>query len=314
MEIMIPSNDFDFNSARSTPCATAPSTPKRFGEYYFSAPPSPGHLWELYRDCDDFFVDNTKSCSDVPIKWEERTKPASRKQEREKTIFDDDFVFDVGREFEKMTLPAEELFDGGKIRPLKPPTKVEPRKREDRFEINSSNNSASNMDKRPEQERGRERTVSLSLSSSRRGLRSLSPYRVSKYPWEEEEEEEIQLKRNKEQPLLPSKPQLTTTSSSLSSKSGSRKWRLKDFFLFRSASEGRASNKDPLRKYTALFKKNEEKKISSGRMSEGGSVSKRRVPVSAHELHYTKNRAISESLKKKTPLPYKQGIWGRWFL
>jgi len=35
--------------------------------------------------------------------------------------------------------------------------------------------------------------------------------------------------------------------------SGSRKWRLKDLFLFRSASEGRASGgKDPLLKYSML--------------------------------------------------------------
>lgn len=291
MEIMIPNHEFDFNS---TPYATAPSTPKRFGECYFSAPPSPGHLSSFYQDFDDFYIDDTKSCSDIPIAWEEepKTKPKSPKfkKEKTKTIFDDDFAFNVSGEFEKKILPAEELFDGGKIRSLKPPIKVE----------NQSNS----------QERGRERNISPLPSSSSRRTRSVSPYRVSKYPWEEEEEE-IQ---NKKQLILPSKAELASTSSSITSKSGSRKWRLKDFFLFRSASEGRASDKDPIRKYTALFKKNDEKKISSNRMNEGGSLSKRRVPISAHEVHYTKNRAISEDLKKKTSLPFKHGILGRWFV
>ncbi|KAJ6685925.1 hypothetical protein OIU79_015853 [Salix purpurea] len=36
-----------------------------------------------------------------------------------------------------------------------------------------------------------------------------------------------------------------------------------------------------------------------------------KVPVSAHELHYTANKAVSENLKKKTFLPYKQGFFGR---
>ncbi|KAJ9552647.1 hypothetical protein OSB04_016692 [Centaurea solstitialis] len=39
-------------------------------------------------------------------------------------------------------------------------------------------------------------------------------------------------------------------------------------------------------------------------------VGKRRVARSAHELHYTTNRAQAEELRKKTYLPYKQGLLG----
>ena len=101
--------------------------------------------------------------------------------------------------------------------------------------------------------------------------------------------------------------------STISFTKGYRKWRFKDFLLFRSASEGRGSDKDHLRKYRMLSKTTvyEDVGNSSFRSVENsGSVSKRRKPVSAHELHYTLNRAASEELKRKTMLPYKQGLLG----
>ncbi|GAB4855639.1 hypothetical protein Ancab_024260 [Ancistrocladus abbreviatus] len=39
-------------------------------------------------------------------------------------------------------------------------------------------------------------------------------------------------------------------------------------------------------------------------------VGKRRVPPSPHELHYTANRARAEEMRKKTYLPYRQGLLG----
>ena len=335
MEVVIPTMDFDFNSARASPCSTTPSTPKRFGEYYFSAPTSPTQLSEIYRDFDDFFVAN--SSSSIPFDWEE--KPGTPKSPKSNAKFEDDFAFDFSEEWEKSTIPAEELFDGGKIRPLKPPPVLQ----RSRFGVSEAPKSSIASPKSPisqirgalsprkkksspksqienthqRTERGRERVNSLSSSSSRRGTRSLSPYRVSTYPWEEEQNPPQQRTIHTNQPnsIIP-KPSLSSTTSSLSSssKSGSKKWRLKDFFLFRSASEGRAADKDPLKKYSALFRKHEDVKCSSFRSIDGsnsGSSSKRKGQVSAHELHYTVNRAVSEDLKKKTFLPYKQGILGR---
>ncbi|CAJ1976086.1 unnamed protein product [Sphenostylis stenocarpa] len=46
----------------------------------------------------------------------------------------------------------------------------------------------------------------------------------------------------------------------------------------------------------------------SGKPTNG--VGKRRVPPSPHELHYKANRAQSEELRKKTFLPYRQGLLG----
>lgn len=50
------------------------------------------------------------------------------------------------------------------------------------------------------------------------------------------------------------------------------------------------------------------KKLGPGKPANG--VSKRRVPPSPHELHYTAKRAQAEEMKKKTFLPYRQGLLG----
>ncbi|XVE55943.1 hypothetical protein DITRI_Ditri03aG0197800 [Diplodiscus trichospermus] len=250
----------------------------------------------------------------------------------------DGFAFDFSEVLEKTSLSAEELFDGGKIKPLKPPPRLQvnqynqksppalssprsprsplisqgkkiireafsPRKKKDRdpfaTAIESSRNST-------QHERGRETLK----NSSRRATRSLSPYRVSGFPWEEEEgkQQEQHETTSSKQSSLNSKPSFPSTSS----KGSSRKWRLRDFLLFRSASEGRATDKDPIiRKYSSFFKKPEENKNSSFRSTDSSGSSGPRRKVSAHELHYTKNKAVSENMKKKTFLPYKQGILGR---
>ncbi|XP_057466528.1 uncharacterized protein LOC130755964 [Actinidia eriantha] len=76
-----------------------------------------------------------------------------------------------------------------------------------------------------------------------------------------------------------------------------------------SSSKGKASNSDG---GTTDKKVAKSKKQSSatgvGRPS--NVVGKRRVPASAHELHYKANRAHAEEMRKKTFLPYRQGLLG----
>lgn len=284
--------DFEFSNAISSPGFTAPSSPARIGDYYFSAPTSPRHVSQFYAEFDEFLTNNSMD-SDVRRNSVSLAVP-----------FEEDFAFDVSQEMDTASLTADVLFDGGKIKPQELQKSAEVLREEGEI-------------------RGRERSVS-SLPSSRsrhRVTRSLSPLRVSEYPWEEELKYQQQQKQKNDQQnskQSSSKPNLTSSVSALSSTSlkGHRKWKLKDFFLFRSASEGRATDKaDPLKKYASLFKKQEDVKSSSFRTihndSVHGSKRKGKGPISAHELHYTINRAVSEDLKKKTFLPYKQGILGR---
>jgi hypothetical protein len=132
-----------------------------------------------------------------------------------------------------------------------------------------------------------------------------------------------------------------SASSSRSSSAGrsSKRWVfLKDFL--RSKSEGRSNNKfwstisfSPIKdkksnsnnqnlqpQMTKEKSCNSQRNGSSSSSSHGWSkkmtgkpmngVGKRRVPASPHELHYKANRAQAEELRKKTFLPYRQGLLG----
>ncbi|KAJ1396953.1 hypothetical protein SESBI_32212 [Sesbania bispinosa] len=281
-------DNFDFLSsgAMTSPYLSAPSSPKRFGEYYLSAPTSPSRISQLYSEFEYFssIDDDNDSIPSSTI------QPPTN---------DDDggFAFFVTRESDKPSRSAEELFDGGKIKPLKAEgDEIENRTKQSVLQEN----------------RGRERerataTVLSSSNSGRRVARSHSPYRKSQYKWELEE----QPRSNKEESTLTlsSNSGASLSSTSSSSSKGSRRWSLKDFLLFRSASEGRGSSKDPLKKYSvAAYKKSDEVKASSFRSSDGP---RRKGGVSAHELHYAMKKAESQDMKKRTFLPYKQGILGR---
>lgn len=269
-----PSN-FDFNSARISPYLSAPSSPKRFGEYhYLSAPTSPSRFFSEF---------------DSSYDWEPKIEGG------------EGFAFSVNGESENPSRSAEELFDGGKIKPLlsesaKSPllSGPQPKKSSAIAQGKKAIREAFGAKKKKEEDliseerRGRDRSVGSS-NSGRRVTRSLSPYRISDYTWEEEQNQ---------------------TQSNKEDSKGSRKWSLRDFLLFRSASEGRGSSKDPLRKFPSLYRKPAEFKSSIPGPGPGPRP-RRKEPLSAHELHYARKKAESQDLKKRTFLPYKQGILGR---
>ncbi|CAI9267006.1 unnamed protein product [Lactuca saligna] len=260
--------DFGFNSS-SDGCG-----------YYTSAPSSPtnNRLTDVYCEFDELLIAagaNRSSClAAVPFAWEE--KPGVPKTSN--NLFEDEFSFDVSCHFGRDSVPAEDLFHGGVIKTVDPQTRLQ--------------------EKKEERERGRERGSSYSrLPSSRsRRTRSLSPLGSS------DQRREQQLRDTYMMPPISSSSSIP---SGFSSENGSRKWSFMDLFLFRSASEGRAMDRDPMKKYSAIFRKHDQDIRNSG------SVSKRKGRVSAHEHHYTVNRAVSNDMKKKTYLPYKQGILGR---
>ncbi|KAK7351666.1 hypothetical protein VNO77_11269 [Canavalia gladiata] len=288
---------FDFNHARISPYLSAPSSPKRFGEcYYLSAPASPSRF---YTQLDYFSIPNSPFEAGIP---------------RDTQIEDDDdFAFFVNGQAENPSRSAEELFDDGKIKPIKeeelfesskspllPRARPQPKIGEGKKPIEETVEEGLSGERR-----GRNRSVSSS-NSSRRVARSHSPFRTSEYTWEQEPQ---QAQRNKEESESES---VSVPTKEESSSKSSRKWRLmRDFLLFRSASEGRGSSKDPFRKFNVLYKKLEEPKPSTPARSSDIRKLRRKEPVSAHELHYARKKAEAQDLKKKTFLPYKQGILGR---
>lgn len=297
MEVMIQSSSmdtFNFSSGTmSSPYLSPPSSPKRFGEFYLSAPSSPSRLSELYSEMDYLsIIDQTSSTKNNNVVDEDE---------------DDDnqggFAFSVNHESNKSsTRSAEELFHGGKIKPFtNEEAKVVVPKKQQKVQ-----------DER--RGRDRERIESSSNNSGRRSSRSHSPYRKSNYISELEEQNSQKQKQpssNKEE----SKISNSSTGPGSISK-GSRRWKLSDLLLFRSASEGRGSSKDPLKKYFVGYKKNTSEEVkgsSSFRSSDSFSHhgSRKKAQVSAHEMHYAMKKAESQDMKKRTFLPYRQGILGR---
>ncbi|KAL2344844.1 hypothetical protein Fmac_006129 [Flemingia macrophylla] len=189
--------------------------------------------------------------------------------------FDFDFNFSTHHLHPPSLSAADDLFHAGKIRPLEQP-------------ITSTTTPPPQQQQQQQQKqhtRGRQR-LSPSPSASRRkgSSRSLSPLRISDIVCDSEDKAGA--------------PPLSSSASNTKSSFFTRKWRIRDFLLFRSASEGDARN--------SSFRSSS----SAAAASASGSVSRRRGPLSAHELHYTLNRAASQELRKKTPLPYKQGLLG----
>jgi hypothetical protein len=203
---------------------------------------------------------------------------------------------------------ADELFEGGRIRPLNTPHPsillVD--------DTSSSSSSAATRPRSPRRaphqpaealERGRSgrsaAPASAASSRSRRATRSLSPFRVGGAGIEDDE--------------FPSSPPSPRASMMRGCGSGSKKWRLKDLFLFRSASEGRATgggSKDPLFKYTMLSSSTSfSQKLKSGGVGDGSASMRkgRGSTASASDLPYAMNRAAAEDMRRRTtttPLPF----------
>ncbi|KAL5197379.1 hypothetical protein ABZP36_000891 [Zizania latifolia] len=215
------------------------------------------------------------------------------------------------RESTPILAAADELFEGGRIRPLNNPhpsillvddnTSTSPRSppgrraagtraREPAAEVSSQRGRPS-----------RSAPVSSSASSrSRRATRSLSPFRGG-----------VGVGGDDEHPSSPPSPR---TSMVRGCGSGSKKWRLKDFFLFRSASEGRATgagSKDPLLKYSMLSPSSSSSALHHPQKLKGGdgSASMRKgrgSTASASDMPYSVSRAAAEEMRRRTttPLPF----------
>lgn len=314
----------------------------RFGDFrYFSAPTSPTGAAAIYHDFNSHSLNN----DDHELAPKSlRTATAADDDDTSSTMDEEaDFAFDFSGQLDRSYLAAaEELFEEGKIRPLKLPPRLQaeelphlrsassPKSPKGMFRDAFSPRAKAKKDFGPLEaatdkarrgsvrERGRDRKPSSSDDNAagraaRRSARSLSPFRISDIVWCETEPDHhakpAPSKPDSSAPGLPSSP--------------SKKWRLKDFLLFRSASEGRAvtTGKDPLRKYSGVAKTKAEDvrnasfrsaHSSSGSGSGSRSGGRSGPAMSAHELHYKTNRAVSDELKRKTYLPYRQGLLG-WF-
>lgn len=312
----------DIDSTCSTPFVSAPSSPGHAPSgYFFSAPASPMH----------FLLSNEET--KVPSYGYE---PVFISSDSGSFEFEFSSRFSPGGSGGNVSMTsADELFFNGQIRPLKLSSHLQrPQEPVTPFADLYSEDFEEGANAR-----GRDPRAS-SAKYPHRKARSMSPLRnTARYVWPGLRaifaDRENESKENESNETTPS----CSASSSRSSSSGrnSKKWIFLKDLLNRSKSEGRANGKE--RFWSAIsFSPAKEKKTSSlsspalspsssrdekrdksetrkarkvpaaGKPANG--VWKRRFPPSAHELHYTANRAQAEEMKKKTFLPYRQGLLG----
>ncbi|XP_077210814.1 uncharacterized protein LOC143846265 [Tasmannia lanceolata] len=101
---------------------------------------------------------------------------------------------------------------------------------------------------------------------------------------------------------VPTSPDRCKKSNSTGS---SKRWKFRDL-LHRSSSEG---------KETFVFLKDDRSEIMKGKKNSGevkvaGKGTARGEKMSAHEMHYVRNRAIKEADRRRSFLPYKKDIVG----
>ncbi|XVE63112.1 hypothetical protein DITRI_Ditri06bG0173600 [Diplodiscus trichospermus] len=320
----------DYDSTCSTPYVSAPSSPGRApgpgpgsinGGFFYSAPASPMHfamtsVASMVSSTQPSSPDNS-----VPLGFE--------------------FEFSgrfgsSGSGLAGSMISADELFLNGQIRPMKLSTHLE------RPQLLAPLPDLENEDEENEvvDNKVRGRDLRLRDKSLRRRTRSMSPLRNANFALNIDDQsmcldkglgKKADSSKNDEEMCNETSASMSASSSRSSSAGrSSKRWVfLKDFL--RSKSEGRSNNKFWS---TISFSPSKEKKTGStsngvvqeklSNGSNGGSeniqrsnknkpvngIGKRRVPPSPHELHYTANRAQAEEMRKKTFLPYRQGLLG----
>ncbi|CAN6467840.1 unnamed protein product [Victoria cruziana] len=321
----------DFDSTCSTPYVSAPSSPGRpipANGYFYSAPASPMHF---------FAMSSGSSTASIPLESDHFPGRFSGPVAAVATDFEFSARFptagpDSGSSSPATMISADELFLNGQIRPMRPSSSN--LQKPPRLEPLPDDAPGADVPGFPEGEetlRGREfRSKNRSIH---RRTRSLSPLRSSEPVWagfppEDDEEDEEQQKK-------PADPPPVVTAARRS-----RRWMSLKDFLYRSKSEGRGYVKEKLSWSALSFspsskekekdkekdtdkdkEKDKEKKSASSSAQAGAEkkkkaagvngAGKRRVPApSAHELHYAAKRAQAEEMRKKTYLPYRQGLLG----
>ncbi|WOL10294.1 hypothetical protein Cni_G19049 [Canna indica] len=316
------------SSAASTPFVSAPSSPGRAataGGYFFSCPASPVHY---VLASPPYSI----SSAAAPIAGEEASASGS-------------FEFDGAAPGGTM-ISADELFLNGKIRPLKLSSDLRSQPLAPLMDLDDEDDDddaeTEEMTGYVEREEGRRgRDLRIRSRSIHRRARSMSPLRSPRFQWHGDEDEkqeateELQVDPDLKETVT--QPEITSSSRS-SSSSGSRssKWIFLKDLLYRSKSEGSgrgtgkekekfwhsisfspsSKSKPPLPSSAASpppaapSPAAEQNKTKQSKRPANGVGRRRGTAAAAHERLYTTNRAQAEEMRRRTFLPYRQGLLG----
>lgn len=328
----------DVDSTCSTPYVSAPSSPGRGqppcggGGFYYSAPASPMH----------FVLSTSNMSSSTSLHSDSAAGSSSFEFD-----FSARLAADGDASAGSMS-SADELFFNGQIRPMKLSTHLQrPQILAPLLDLDESEDA--DLD-RGDERRGRGSNFrNRSLRRRTRSMSPLRTASFqwhedftdiedeeSKSKNPEQNEIELEIKENRDESNSNDTTPCDSASSSRSSSIGrsSKRWVLLKEFLYRSKSEGR---KDTHKFWGALAFSSPIKDKKTGSPSSKSppdpapapacnaetpdlkkpkarkkpvNGNSRRVPPSPHELHYTANRAQAEGMRRKTYLPYRQGLLG----
>lgn len=323
-EIEGSSSGFEVDSCCSTPYVSAPSSTGRgpVPSYFFSAPASPMH----YVLASTAFSSSTSSS-------------VAGEGEVEASI-SGSFEFEFSARGSMIS--ADEIFLNGQIRPMRLASHLQrPQALAPLIDGDEDDDEDDHQRDGVEADvRGRD--LRLRSGSVHRRARSMSPLRNSRFQWVEDEDEQAgggadletdpDLKQIEIETMTPSS---ASASSSRSSSSGrnSKRWIFLKDLLYRSKSEGRGKEKEkekfwhsisfsPSSSSSSSSKEKDKSKPptpsppspSSDKPKPNKPATKKTATASrrpsAHERLYTSNRAVSEDMRRRTFLPYRQGLLG----
>ncbi|KAL9683823.1 hypothetical protein QQ045_021250 [Rhodiola kirilowii] len=320
---VIPNTYYD-HSAHSSPGRTpAPAPPI---DYFYSAPSSPMH----------FLKSSSSYSSPIPASSSCSVTVSDR------SSFEFDFGISGSRDkvdvqHSSSMSSADELFLNGKIRPMNLSSHLQlPQNLAPLIDVEEDENGE---DLKIEVVRGRD-FKKMRDRSLRRKARSLSPLRTD---WRHNNDDDHQNEEKQENQKIDDGTKIhhpsSSSSSSMSSSSSScsrssKRWvflrdfmrsksdgsttgsrghggRFWSFSHHKSVSKTTTSPQIPKPENLPKPKPKEEFSQTGGVRNEGGRRSRNAIGKqrSAHEAHYAAKRAEDEEMRRKTFLPYKQGLF-----
>ncbi|EYU37262.1 hypothetical protein ABFS82_02G094400 [Erythranthe guttata] len=311
----------EIDSCCSTPYVSAPSSPGRdapLSGYYYSAPASPMHF--MLSAATNYTSSSASASTDASGSFDfdfSATLPSS------------------GCASPESMTSADELFCNGQIRPMKLSSHLRRPQLLDPL-IESSDDDVSE-----DQTFGRGRELKFRSGSLRRRARSMSPMRSTTTPFHRDTDDDCKNIANTDDDDDGKSPRTDadadannleeeeeekagttseTAAACASRSSSSKRWVFLKEFLYRSKSEGRNDGHKFWGSLSSFSPVVKDKKMTAPATKTKQQIntktslkSKRRagvVPPSAHEVHYNAKRAQAEEMRKKTFLPYRQGLFG----
>ncbi|KAL8141964.1 hypothetical protein V2J09_014996 [Rumex salicifolius] len=273
---------------------------------------------------DDYFDDHVLYWNDVGL---EETIPEKQNEEEQEGDGDSDFEFVVpGAEENSSPISAGEIFINGQIKPLFPLFNTDlvfgNAEWNSNLQIDSENQSVSHQPSTEDKSNSSDTSAAIRLPLKKLLLSERETSLAASASCSEDEADDLEGVNSETYCVwTPPKQEMSKKSNSTGS---SKRWKLRNL-VHRSHSDGREKfvfltpkQEEEQRRLSASEKPEISSRNTVERSSSGGGKRKEEKAQSttsaavgkAHWDHYLRNRAIKESDRRKSYLPYKQDLVG----